>query len=143
MAPKSAFVARVLQMISNHAPQWLFGCLELLYNAPLMLRLWSKLRREQPDLVYERYSLCTFAPAMLCRWLDIPHVLEVNDSVVIERSRPLKLRRISRFLEARILRVSSLIITISGQFNVGMTFTGLQAAKSAPLNLSAQLIAIF
>lgn len=115
-APKPTFVKRVVRIISENAPQWLFGWLEVLYNAPLMLRLWSTLRRERPDLVYERYALCTFAPTALCRWLGIPHILEVNDSVVVERSRPLRLRRISRFLEARILRATCLIITISGQF---------------------------
>jgi glycosyltransferase involved in cell wall biosynthesis len=112
----SVLSARIMRIISRCTPQWLFGCLEVIYNVPLLLRLWVALIRHRPDLVYERYALCTFAPAVLCRWFGTPHVIEVNDSVVIERSRPLKLRRISRILEARIMRSASLIVTISGQF---------------------------
>jgi len=107
---------RLLSALSAHAPQWLFGLMELLYNLPLALRLLPKLVANKPDLVYERYSLCTFVPSLACRVLGIRHVLEVNDSVLITRSRPLKLARTSRFLERRILRWTNLVVTISEQF---------------------------
>ena len=66
--PSGSAITRALRSIARHAPQWLFGVLELLYNVPLALRLIPKLLRERPLLVYERYSLCTFAPALVCRW---------------------------------------------------------------------------
>ena len=115
-APSGSAITRALRSIARHAPQWLFGVLELLYNLPLALRLIPLLRRERPLLVYERYSLCTFAPALACRWLGIAHVLEVNDSVVIERSRPLKLARTARFIEQRVVNWTGLVITVSQQF---------------------------
>ena len=113
---RAGLARRLIASISGHAPQWLFGLLEVLYNLPLALRLLPKLVFWRPDMVYERYSLCTFAPALACRLAGIAHVLEVNDSVVIERSRPLKLARTARFLERRILLGTSLIVTISQQF---------------------------
>ncbi|CAD5375218.1 putative Glycosyltransferase WbuB [Rubrivivax sp. A210] len=107
---------RLLAAVSARAPQWLFGVFEVLYNLPLALRLLPKLLLRRPDLVYERYSLCTFVPALACRLLRIPHVLEVNDSVVIERSRPLALARTSRWFERRIVDWTCVIVTISEQF---------------------------
>jgi glycosyltransferase involved in cell wall biosynthesis len=118
---------RLYRALSEHAPQSVFGLLELLYNLPLLLRLGRKLFRHKPDLVYERYALRNFAPALLCRLLRIPHVLEVNDSVAIERSRPLSLPRTARFLERRMLGSARLIVTISGQFRAQLleAFPGL------------------
>ena len=107
---------RLILALSRHSPQWLFGMLELLYNVPLALRFLPKLWRHKPELVYERYSLCTFVPSLACRLWGVPHVLEVNDSVVIERSRPLKLARTSRFIERRVLGWTRLSVTISQQF---------------------------
>jgi glycosyltransferase involved in cell wall biosynthesis len=107
---------RWLSVLAERAPQWLFGVLEVLYNLPLAARLLPRLLRDRPDFVYERYSLCTFAPVLLCRLLRIPHVLEVNDSVVIERSRPLKLVRTAAFIERWVLARTQLGITISERF---------------------------
>lgn len=106
----------VYRLISDHAPQWVFGCVELLYNAPLFLRLLRKMRATRPDLVYERYALGNFAPALLCRLMRVPLMLEVNDSVVIERSRPLSLGGPKKFLEHFILGVAAVNITISERF---------------------------
>ncbi len=108
--------SRLMSAISTHAPQWLFGLMEVAYNLPLALRLLPRLLARKPDLVYERYALCTFVPALACRVLGIAHVLEVNDSVVITRSRPLKLARTAGFIERRVLQWTSLVVTISEQF---------------------------
>jgi glycosyltransferase involved in cell wall biosynthesis len=109
------WVKAAYRLIAEHSPQFVFGAAELLYNIPLSLRLWTKLRR-RPGIVYERYALGNFAPAYLCRALGIPLVIEVNDSVVIERSRPTSLPRIKRSLEGRILSSANLIVTISQRF---------------------------
>lgn len=106
----------ILSRLADMAPQWLFGLLEVLYNLPLAFRLLPVLLRQRPGMVYERYALCTFAPTLLCRLLGIPHVLEVNDSVAIERSRPLKLVRTARLIERAVLARTNLGITISQRF---------------------------
>lgn len=112
--------ARLHHRISHYAPQWAFALIEIAYNLPILLRLLPKLLRARPDFVYERYALNTFAPALLCRMLRIPHVLEVNDSVAIVRSRPLAFPRLSRALEEPILRSATVLITISGRFRKQM-----------------------
>jgi glycosyltransferase involved in cell wall biosynthesis len=116
--------------LAKHAPQWLFGVLELMYNLPLALRFLPKLWRHRPDLVYERYSLCTFVPSLACRLGGVPHVLEVNDSAIIERSRPLKLARTSRLIERRVLGWTGLPVTISQQFRTQLAQgLGIDVAK--------------
>lgn len=107
--------SRLYHLIARRAPQSIFGLIELLYNVPLCLRLGPKLVR-RPDLVYERYSMGNLTPSLLCRLLGVPLVLEVNDSVVTERSRPTAFPRLQRILERRILASADLIITISRRF---------------------------
>jgi glycosyltransferase involved in cell wall biosynthesis len=104
------------RVIADHAPQVLFEAIELAYNGPLFLRLAWVCLKARPDLVYERYSLNTFAPTLLCRLMGIKHALEVNDSVVIERSRPLRLKAVSAWLEGVCLRSADLSITITERF---------------------------
>lgn len=107
---------RLYRAIADGAPQALFELIELAYNVPLGARLLIRCLRSRPDLVYERYSLNTFAPTWVCRLLGIKHALEVNDSVVIERSRPLELRWISSRIEGHCLRRADLNITITQPF---------------------------
>ncbi|HKP97243.1 MAG TPA: glycosyltransferase family 4 protein [Fibrobacteria bacterium] len=107
---------RLYRIIADQAPQILFEGIELAYNGLLFLQLARRCLRNRPALIYERYSLNTFAPSLLCRLLGIKHVLEVNDSVVIERSRPLELRAVSSFLEGCCLRSADLSITITERF---------------------------
>ena len=106
---------RLYRLIADRSPQAVFGVVELLYNVPLSVRLWGKLRR-RPDLVYERYALGNVAAASLCRGLRIPLVVEVNDSVVIDRSRPTSSPRLKRRLERRVLCRADLIVTITERF---------------------------
>lgn len=107
---------RIYWLVAESAPQIVFEILELGYNIPLFAQLLFRCLKARPALVYERYSLNTFAPTLVCALLRIPHVLEVNDSVVIERSRPLRLKGVSSFLEGRCLASADLVITITGRF---------------------------
>lgn len=114
--PKLSLSKKIYWAVAEVAPQILFEVFELAYNAPLFAQLGWRCLRFKPDLVYERYALNTFAPTLVCRLLGIKHVLEMNDSVVIERSRPLKLRSVSAFFERFCLRGSDLSITITEKF---------------------------
>lgn len=107
---------RFYRVIADGAPQMLFEMIELGYNVPLFAQLLARCLKEKPDLLYERYSLNNFAPTLAARLLGIPHALEVNDSVVIERSRPLELRRVSEAIEGWCLRKADVNITITSDF---------------------------
>lgn len=114
--PKPSPITRLYWLIADHAPQVAFEAIELGYNGLLFARLLLKCLRRRPALVYERYSLNTFAPTLVCKLLGIKHALEVNDSVVIERSRPLKLKGLSAAVEGYCLRGADLNITITERF---------------------------
>jgi glycosyltransferase involved in cell wall biosynthesis len=107
---------RLYAFVSEHAPQVAFELIEIAYNVPLFFRMLARCRRESPDLVYERYSLNNFAPVLVAGLRGVPHVLEVNDSVAIDRSRPLALKRLARVVEGYCLRRTSLVVTISARF---------------------------
>ncbi len=115
-AQRSAWRNAGYRLIADHAPQIVFGMAELLYNLPLAWRLWRRIRRHRPDLMYERYAVGNFAPALVCRLMRIPLVVEVNDSVVIDRSRPLSFASLKRAIERRVLRSAALVVTVSQRF---------------------------
>jgi len=114
--PRRSPFRRAYSYLSDRAPQWFFEMLELGYNVPLLITLVWKCIRFRPDLVYERYALHTFACVLVCRTLGIPRVVEVNDSVVIERSRPLTFRALATLLERFNLRSAALTVTITERF---------------------------
>ena len=107
---------RFYRIIADGAPQVLFEMIELAYNGLLFAQLMSRCLKARPALIYERYSLNNFAPTLAARLLGIKHVLEVNDSVVIERSRPLVLRWVSERIEGYCLKGADLNITITESF---------------------------
>jgi glycosyltransferase involved in cell wall biosynthesis len=119
--PTPSLLKRFYWTIAERAPQMVFEAFEFAYNLPLALRFGWRCLRFRPQLVYERYSLNTFAPSLLCKLLRIPHVLEVNDSLVIERSRPLSLAGPANAAEGFCLRASDLVITITERFKESLS----------------------
>ena len=97
-------------------PGVLFECFELGYNLVTLLRIGTAMRRWQPQLVYERYSLFLCATVWLARRRGIPVVLEINDSALVERVRPLRLKRLARRAEGWCLRECTGLVFISSHF---------------------------
>jgi glycosyltransferase involved in cell wall biosynthesis len=94
----------------------LFECLELGYNAVTVFRASAAIRRQRPQLIYERYSLFLFATVWLARRHRIPLVLEINDSALVERVRPLRLKGLARRIEGWCLRNCTGLVFISSYF---------------------------
>ncbi|MGH8156944.1 MAG: glycosyltransferase family 4 protein [Rhodanobacter sp.] len=97
-------------------PGVLFEILELGYNLVTLLRMGGAIRRLRPQLIYERYSLFLFASVWLARRRGIPLVLEINDSALVERVRPLRLRWLARRIEGWCLRNCTGLVFISTYF---------------------------
>jgi glycosyltransferase involved in cell wall biosynthesis len=97
-------------------PGVLFEFMELGYNLLTWLRLRAAVGRLRPQLVYERYSLFLFASVWLARRRGIPLVLEINDSALVERVRPLRLKGLARRIEGWCLRHCSGLVFISSYF---------------------------
>jgi glycosyltransferase involved in cell wall biosynthesis len=97
-------------------PGVLFELGEIGYNLVTLLRLGKAFGRLRPGLVYERYSLFLFATVWLARRRGIPLILEINDSALVDRVRPLRLKGLARRIESWCLRHCTGLVFISGYF---------------------------
>jgi len=97
-------------------PGVLFEFFELGYNLVTLLRMSAAIRRLRPQLIYERYSLFLCATVWLARRRGIPVVLEINDSALVERVRPLRLKGLARRVEGWCLRECTGLVFISSHF---------------------------
>lgn len=97
-------------------PGVLFEFLEIGYNLVTLLRMSVAIRRLRPQLIYERYSLFLFATVWLARWRHIPIILEINDSALVERVRPLRLKKLARRIEGWCMRQCTGLVFISSYF---------------------------
>lgn len=97
-------------------PGIVFELFELLYNAVTLVRMTRAWRRGTPTLIYERYSLFLFATIWLARRRGIPIVLEINDSALVDRVRPLTMKRLAARIEGWCLRHATGLVFISTWF---------------------------
>jgi glycosyltransferase involved in cell wall biosynthesis len=98
-------------------PGMLFEFFELGYNLVTLLRIATAIGRQKPQLIYERYSLFLFATVWLARRRGIPLVLEINDSALVERVRPLRLKPLARRIEGWCMRHCTGLVFISSYFH--------------------------
>lgn len=119
-APVSAqpqgLVSRLLSALASRAPEWLFELSELLYNLVAWWRLRARLQRDDPAWIYERYSLFLFAGVWLARRRGVPIVLEVNDSAVMPRVRPLLMRALAQRIEKWVFNHCDGLVFVSSAF---------------------------
>jgi glycosyltransferase involved in cell wall biosynthesis len=99
-----------------HLPGVLFEFMEIAYNLVTWLRMGAVIRRQRPQLIYERYSLFLCATVWLARRKGIPIILEINDSALVERVRPLWLKALARGVEGWCLRRCTGLVFISSYF---------------------------
>ena len=105
-----------LASLVTRAPGVLFEFLELAYNLMTIVRVGAAIRRLRPQLIYERYSLFLCATIWLARRRGIPIILEINDSALVPRVRPLTMKRVAQCIEAWCLRNCTGLVFISGYF---------------------------
>jgi len=97
-------------------PGVVFEVFELLYNIVTLIRMTRAWRSHPPKLIYERYSLFLFATVWLARRRGIPLVLEINDSALVDRVRPLTMKGLARHIEGWCLRHATGLVFISTYF---------------------------
>ncbi|MFZ0871139.1 MAG: glycosyltransferase family 4 protein [Rhodanobacter sp.] len=105
-----------LARLVTRLPGVLFEFLELAYNPVTLLRMSMAIRQRRPQLIYERYSLFLCATVWLARRRRIPLILEINDSALVERVRPLRLKGLARRIEAWCMRNCTGLVFISSYF---------------------------
>ena len=107
---------RILKWVAR-LPGAFFELAALFYNFVIMFRVGRYIRRH-PDLtlIYERYSLFTLATVFVARWYRKPIVLEINDSAVVDRVRPLHLKRLAVAIERWVFRHADGLVFVSEVF---------------------------
>lgn len=107
---------RGLAALAAHAPGILFEFLELAYNLVTWRRVGKRLATFRPQMVYERYAMFLCVTVWLCRRRQIPIVLEINDSALVPRVRPLHMKRLAHRIEAWCFRNATGLVFISSWF---------------------------
>ena len=115
--PRKGLLAR----LATRLPGVFFELAELAYNLVTLWRMPRVLGEFRPDFIYERYSLFLFATVWLARRRGIPVILEINDSAVVERVRPLYLRPLARRIERWCLTRVTGLVFISTHFQQLLT----------------------
>jgi glycosyltransferase involved in cell wall biosynthesis len=113
--------------VAEGAPEVLFELIEIGYNLYSFCHLL--LRIDRYDAVYERYSLFQFGGVLAAKLRKVPIVLEINDSALVERVRPLRLKKMARWLEGAVFRKADLLVTISSEFKKRLLFYPLDEQK--------------
>lgn len=107
---------RLMKLVSKF-PEPLFELAELGYNLLAGWRILSYLRKhDDVAFIYERYSLFMFAPVLIARLRKLPVILEINDSVTVERVRPLFFDSLATMIERWVFRKASGLVFVSGIF---------------------------
>lgn len=112
---KKSFFAKLAEA-TKLMPQFVFELFEIGYNALAYKRLSDASKEKNPDFIYERYSLFTFAGLMYAKRNKLPFVIEVNDSALVERVRPLKLKWFAKKIEKYVFERADGIVFISSEF---------------------------
>jgi glycosyltransferase involved in cell wall biosynthesis len=132
VAPTTGRAATPWGVLARSVPQPVFECLELGYNLAAMPRLWSRCRRQAPELIYERYALFNAAGVLVGRLLGVPVVLEVNETAGVDRTRQGKriaMAGLARWLEGHILRSAAGVVVVSGYLQDYVREAGVSDAR--------------
>lgn len=101
---------------ASKAPGILFEFFEIAYNLVTLIRIGTAIRRLKPHLIYERYSLFLWATIWMARRHGIPVILEINDSALVERVRPLRMKALARHVERWCFDHCAGLVFISSHF---------------------------
>ena len=129
-APKKpGLLRRVMKRLPRLLPAICFEFLEIAWSSALAPIVLWKAWRFQPDFIYERASTFQFAATFAGRWLCIPVIQEINQTLDIGRVRKVRLIRLARAIERRTFMHSGALITVSGRFREMLIERGYDAER--------------
>ncbi|MDP4299905.1 glycosyltransferase family 4 protein [Leptothrix discophora] len=98
-------------------PEPFFELAELGYNLVAGWRIRKYLAEHRDvELIYERYSLFMCVTVAIARARGIPIILEINDSAMVYRVRPLYFLRLAKWIEGWVVRNATGLVFVSGVF---------------------------
>jgi len=112
--PKS-FKHKILEL-TKYMPEFAFETLEILYNLFALRQIKNEIEIEKPSFIYERYSLFMFATVWYAKKHNIPMILEVNDSALVERVRHLLFKKVACKIEQWTFQNATGLVFISSYF---------------------------
>lgn len=112
----SRSLLRWLLDLTRYVPEAVFELFELAYNLPAVWRLRRAVINKEITLIYERYSLFMFATVWWAKRNNTPIVLEINDSCLVHRVRPLFFTALARKIEGWVFKNATGLVFISGHF---------------------------
>lgn len=128
-----------ISVLTKYAPEFVFEFFELCYNGMAFFRLTKVIKENSIELIYERYSLFMFIGVLLANKQGIPIILEVNDSALVQRVRPLMFKGIAKKFEKWIFSKCTGIVFISSHFQEVVQLEYKTIAKSVISPNSADL----
>lgn len=104
-----------VEALKKRLPKWLYELLEFGYSFIDYRHLSRAIRRQRPDVIYERYNLFWMSGAWARRRFDIPLISEVNAPLYDERSRygGIALKKLARFSECASWRGADRVVTVT------------------------------
>ena len=112
----SPSLASRLTEATKYVPEFVFELIEILFNLVSLLRIRKAVKTHATTMIYERYSLFLFSTVWWAKRHNIPVVLEINDSCLVHRVRPLFFKGIARKFERWIFQNATGLVFISTQF---------------------------
>jgi len=114
-AAKPSFIAS-LANLTKYTPEFVFEFIEIAFNFLSIFRLKRAVKKNNAEMIYERYSLFLFASVWWAKKNNIPIVLEVNDSSLVHRVRKLHFVSLARNFERWIFKNATGLVFISSEF---------------------------
>ena len=115
ISPIKKMIFRFTQL-TQYMPEFIFEFFEICYNFIAYFKLKRNIDTERPDFIYERYSLFMFGGVLKAKRSGIPIVIEINDSAIVERARPLFFQKLARKIESWVFTNCDGIVFISENF---------------------------
>ena len=115
-AAKSKGLFSFVSELTKYAPEFMFVFFELLYNFVAWFRVRKQVKKDNINLIYERYSLFMIATVWWAKRKNIPIVIEINDSCIVERVRPLTFKSLAFKIERWIFKNATGLVFISSHF---------------------------
>lgn len=111
ISEKSRFWERFFELV----PRKVIEVLEYLYSIPAAIWLWTRILKNRPDFIYERYALGNYAGVLAAHWSNLPIILEVNSPLAQEKmdTGQLQFEWLARTSERHILKHATKIIVVS------------------------------
>ena len=103
--------------VKKYLPRQVFELLEVAYSFYCLMDLDRKIRKFRPDFIYDRYITFNSGALWAARKHGIPHILEVNAPLALERSsqpdEKLYLKKFAHFMERYICSNADSTVVVS------------------------------